>query len=248
MHFLLMGEGASDLGSADRPGPLIVPLKRLAKEITGEDEECFPCSFACKTQVETAAKSFERSQPRKKILLRGKKRKFATLASFERMATGLGLVALSNSQNTGAVFFHDCDYTRSEVSSPDKYYEQLVCCIEQGFEQVHFQCGVPMVPKPRSESWILCHYQEHPYQNCRRFEDLPANDAALGTGKKRLAKFLGCAESRIYQIIDPEIVDWSRIDAPSFLFFKKRFQHVVERLTNKSFTYPEQETLMSRQS
>ena len=247
MHFLLMGEGASDLGSENNPGPLIVPLERLARDITGKEEEGFPYGYVRKTQVENAAKSFEREQSRKKILLRGKKRKFATLASFERMATGLGLVALSSGKNTGAVFFHDCDYTRSEVSPSDKYYEQLVCSIERGFEQARFQCGVPMVPKPRSESWFLCHYQKHPYRNCRRFEDLPANDAARNSGKKKLAEFLGCPENQIYQKIEPEKVDWSRIDAPSFLFFKKRFQHVVERLTNRPFTYPEQETLMSCQ-
>ena len=246
MHFLLMGEGASDLGSENNPGPLIVPLERLAGEITGDDS--LPYAFAQKSQVETAAKNFENDQPRKKMLLRGKKRSYSALASFQKMATGLGLVALSSGRKTGAVFFHDCDYTRSEVLSPDKYYEQLVCSIEKGFEQAHYQCGVAMVPKPRSESWFLCHYQKHPYRNCHRFETLPANDAAKKSGKKLLAEFLGCPENQIYQKIEPEKVDWSRIDAPSFLFFKKRFQHVVERLTNRPFTYPEQETLMSCQS
>ena len=220
MYFLLLGEGASDLGySTNNPGPLVTALERLADEVSSET---FVYDYVQKSQLQTTIK--EHSSPRE-ITLRGNKRKHPFLISILKYAMGLGYIA-SETDNCGVVFFHDCDYTHSEVNDPDNYYRQLVMCMESGFAQAQSHSGVAMVPKPRSESWFLCHYQETPYHNCERFEDLPANDAADGSGKKLLAQHFKCSEKEIYQHVDPRVIDWGKIDAPSFLFFKKRFKNI----------------------
>ena len=239
MYFLLFGEGSSDLGySIDNPGPLVTALEHLAQEVS---TETLVYDYVQKSRLQTTIKNHG---SRKKMLLRGNKRKHSYLITIQKYAMGLGLIAMET-DNCGIVFFHDCDYTHSEVNDPDKYYRQLVMCMERGFAQAQNHSGVAMVPKPRSESWFLCHYQDTPYHNCERFEDLPANDAAEGSGKKLLAQHFKCSENEIYQHVDPGAIDWGRIDAPSFLFFKTRFQHVIQRLTGQPTTVSEPETLMT---
>ena len=105
-----------------------------------------------------------------------------------------------------------------------------------------------MVPKPRSESWFLCHY-DRAHLTGRYFEDLPANDAAENSGKRRLGKVLNCAPvvSEIYARLDAEAVDWEHLPAPSFQFFKRRFMHVVERLAHVSTSVSEEKTLMAKE-
>lgn len=240
MFFHLLGEGASDLGySKDNPGPLVHALDCLAKEKT---DVPFEYDYVSDDDLKEATKN---SFP-KKMLYRGKKRTYPNLIFIQRTAEGLGSIA-RKTDNCGSVFFHDCDFTRSEVKSPDDYYRQMVVSIENGFAQADYHNGVAMVPKPRSESWLLCRYQETPYHNCKRFEDLPGNDASEKSGKKKLAEFFHCPENQIYERINADDIEWNRIDAPSFVFFKNRFQHVVERLTHQTTTLKEPETLMSTQ-
>ena len=249
MFFLLVGEGHTDLGlSCDTPGPLVTALKSLANAVT-QGQDLFSFDYVGKNEIEEELGKYKGKSSPKSISLRGSKKKFGDLVFIERKANALGRIAKRLQEamgENGTVLFHDCDYTRSAVSDQDCYYKQMVCCIENGFAQARYRNGVAMIPKPRSESWFLCHYQETPYQNCQRFEKLPGNDASKNSGKKLLAQFFHCPESEIYDHINAEDVEWNRIDAPSFVFFKKRFQHVVQRLTHQPVTVPEPETLMSQ--
>ena len=239
MYFVLTGEGNSDLGySAEHPGVLVRLLEKLASDISDED---LGYEFASRSDL--AAKVSPNSDSPRSMLLRGNKRKYSYLITIQRTAEALGRIA-SELENTGAVFFHDCDFTHSEVNNPDEYYRQVVCSMEQGFKSASYSNGVPMVPKPRSESWLLCYYQDTPYENCARFEDLPANDRAENSGKKQLARFFNCRENKIYENVNIAEIDWDQIDAPSFVFFKNRFQHVVERLTGQPVSMPESKTIM----
>ena len=244
MFFLLMGEGSSDLGTnVDSPGPLVVPLQRLASLVS---EESFDYDYVAKSELGDFAPAKSVGN-QKKMLLRGNKRKFAGLVSVQRYAEALGHKAAGIGE-CGAVYFSDCDYTNREVNNPEMYYEDLIRSMEHGFfSVVGFKNGVPMVPRTRSESWFLCHYQEHPYVACEQFEHLPANDSAEGSGKKLLGKFFHCAPTvaEIYSRINSEDVDWLHLPIDSFRFFRKRFEHVVQRLTHVATTCNEGETLMS---
>ena len=248
MFFLLVGEGHTDLGlSCDKPGPLVTALKCLAKNVT-QDQEAFDFDYVNKNKIEEVLGENKGKSSPKSISIRGNKKKFGDLVFIERKANALGRIAKSQQEVTGengAVLFHDCDFTNA-VKESDLFYKQFVSCIEIGFSQAGYRNGVAMIPKPRSESWFLCHYQETPYKNCQRFENLPGNDASENSGKKLLAQFFQCSENEIYDHINAEDVEWNRIDAPSFVFFKKRFQHVVQRLTHQPITDPEPLTLMSQ--
>ena len=248
MFFLLVGEGHTDLGiSCDTPGPLVTALECLANAVT-QDQESFNYDYVSKTEIEEElGKNKGKSSP-KSISLRGNKKKYGDLLFIERKANALARIAKKQQESdgeNGAVLFHDCDFTNS-VKEPDIYYKQYVSSVETGFAQAEYRNGVAMIPKPRSESWFLCHYQETPYQNCQRFEELPGNDTSENSGKKLLAQFFQCSENEIYDHINADDVEWNRIDAPSFVFFKKRFQHVVQRLAHRPVTDPEPQTLMSQ--
>ena len=244
MFFLLLGEGGSDLGkSHSHPGPLIIPLQQLAEVAVGAE---FEYDYVGRAELSDAAPAKAPGQERK-MLIRGNKRKFAGLASIQRTAEALGSKA-SKLEECGVVYFSDCDYTNREVNNPELYYEDVIRSMEHGFYSVPgFRTGVPMVPRPRSESWFLCHYQEHPYTCCERFEHLPANDDAPGSGKRLLGEFFHCPPTvpEIYSRINSDEVKWLELGIPSYLFFRKRFEHVAQRLAHVATTFPENETLMS---
>ena len=244
MLFLLLGEGSSDLGkNIDSPGPLLEPVKRIAGQIT---DESFEYDYVGKSELKDSA-PVKNASRRRSLLLRGNKRKLPGLVSVWRTAEALGAKAKSLG-DCGAIYFSDCDYTNREVNNPEMYYDDLVKSMEHGFYSVHgYKFGVPMVPRTRSESWFLCHYQESPYENCDRFELLPANDDAPTSGKKLLGLFFGCAPTvaEIYKHINSEEVDWLSLRVPSFVFFKNRFCHVVERILHIATTMQEPDTLKS---
>ena len=243
MYFLLTGEGSTDIGYSDEnPGILLSALTTLAAEVTDED---FRNSYHIVSRVDLSTLCRDIPNTPKSMLSRGAKKKYDGMNAIQRQAQALGKMA-KEMDDSGAVFFHDCDYTHSQASDPQDYYEELVRTIETGFYlNDKYRDGVAMIPKPRSESWLLAHYQDTPYQSSERFEKLPGNDASPNSGKKVLAQFFKCQEKDIYNHVNAAEIDWCRIDCPSFIFFKKRFQHVVQRLTHQPTTIPENETLLS---
>ncbi len=243
MYFLLTGEGNTDIGySDDKPGILLAALSALASEVTDED---FNNCYHIVSRPDLVALCRDIPHTPKSMLSRGAKKKFSGLIAIQRQAQALGKMA-RETEDTGAVFFHDCDYTHSQVSDSHEYYEELVRTVEAGFYQNDkYRNGVAMIPKPRSESWLLAHYQPNQYRNGAEFEELSANDASDKSGKKMLADFFHCKVNEIYDHINADDINWSKIDCPSFILFKHRFQHVVQRLTHQATTIPESETLLS---
>ena len=39
-----------------------------------------------------------------------------------------------------------------------------------GFAEENFSRGVPMIPKPKSEAWIICALRSNPYEGCESLE------------------------------------------------------------------------------
>jgi len=233
MYFLISGEGNSDLGfETDHPGYFVAVLQTLSAAITNDE---FSYEIIPRTRLSDYIKS-----NKKLFLSRGLKNDDPKTAFCKHAAYALAEQA-SVMENTGAVLFHDCDYSNSEVRDGKKYYRQQVMAIQDGFALANgFKNGVPMVPCPRSESWLLCFYQDEQYKDNSFFDDLPANDTAENSGKKLLADFFGCKISEIYDHIHMEEINWDRIKAPSFLYFKSKFQRAVQRLCHVAITVPEE--------
>jgi hypothetical protein len=138
----------------------------------------------------------------------------------------------------GAVYFHDADRTGS---TPLGQAQRIELAINTGFAAANCRAGIPMVPNPRSEAWLLAYFQKNlqrqtMYNKAERFEDLPGNDKSPKSAKKLLAEALGCAEPDIYGIVMEKIneIDWARVSMPSFNRFKCRFEKLLDEFKNES--------------
>lgn len=43
--------------------------------------------------------------------------------------------------------------------------------MKNGFKEADCILGVPMIPKPKSEAWLLCACKENAYQHCAALEN-----------------------------------------------------------------------------
>ena len=243
IRFLISGEGGSDVGvSTDSPGPLVSAIRYVVEVQAGEELDC---EIVSRKELQEKARP-EYGYARKEMRLRGARQNEGNAVYLRAKAKALALCASDESER-GAILFSDCDYTHGEVSPSmtKKFFLDVIRAMELGFQEANkFRYGVPMVPRPRSESWFLCHYQEHPYT--KTYEDLPANDSSGGDGKHLLASFFHCkaTEPEIYSHINADDVDWGRIQAPSFRFFATRLCNVTERLAHKPTSTLEFQTLV----
>lgn len=128
-----------------------------------------------------------------------------------------------------AVVFTDADGTRSAPRAP---WRRKFDALLGGFREAKYDAGVPMVPQPKSEAWLLGYYQKdmepkHPvYQNCARFEALAGNDDAnpKNSAKHILAGILKNGTPTAEELAS---VDWDQVQMPSFDAFKGRVDEVV---------------------
>jgi hypothetical protein len=129
------------------------------------------------------------------------------------------IIATQRESPVIAIFFRDADGTRS---TPRTEWEDKFTSMQRGFEVAEFSSGVPMVPRPKSEAWMLCGLLKHEDagRNCSWLEDEPGNDASPNSLKARLAKHLGgepTAEQQAELVrcgtIDPALIDLSSFTA-----------------------------------
>ncbi|WP_175656545.1 hypothetical protein [Burkholderia ambifaria] len=155
--------------------------------------------FVSKARLVELAKQNKRG-----MALPGKKHGIDT-AYFYVNAWMLGKVAKEHSDATSeaciAVLFRDTDGTNS---SPNDLWEVKWKSMVAGFARAQYDYGVPMLPKPKSEAWILCAAQNSPYQNCGVLEELSGNDDAPDSAKGRLDALMGGRTSAY------EVSEWLR--------------------------------------
>lgn len=146
-------------------------------------------------------------------------------ALFARNAQALGLqakkIAVKDGAPVLAVLFRDGDGTRS---TPAGEWQEKVDSMHRGFAMVECDTGVPMVPQPKSEAWLLCALRLPVYANCASLEDASGNDASPNSLKKQLAALSGGTDPSAAEQADwvvTGVVDPLRIDMPSFNAFKQ---------------------------
>ncbi len=116
-----------------------------------------------------------------------------------------------------AVFFRDADATNK---TPSTEWQQKWDSICQGFEFAKFERGVPMLPKPKSEAWLLCAFAKN-YSACAALEEESGNDASPNSLKRQLIEALEDelgAEALAGKVAAE--LDVERLDMPSFNTFK----------------------------
>lgn len=245
MFLLLSGEGSGDIGQCVpaesssgedfRPGPMALFVDQLIEQQLG-----YAFSHIAYQQVGYISEHFlaENKQPslKKSVSLRGKKKPKETRYYFEN-ARALAVLAKAKSEQLGqpvvAVLFRDADGTASAGRGE---WQDKLDSMRNGFASEAFEYGVPMLPKPKSEAWLLCAVKDNPYQHCAALEDGSGNDNSLNPLKAQLADALN-GESSTEQLNERVLdgrIDVIQIDMPSFNVFRVRLSECVQRLTGHS--------------
>lgn len=231
MHFLLLGEGPSDLGLKDidgtlKPGLMTILLETLRRR---DDRSFSEWDYTLYTRIEAkkSMKSPRFSAPRGDAPNKPFRNSFF-------VAMWLAKKACEKSESCGVVYFEDADRTNT---SPKNVNLKLEKAIMDGFKRCQFDSGVPMVPNPRQEAWLLGYYQEWlpggcSYQNCQRFENLSGNDAA--PHQKNAKKLLDSAlvkACKKHCDMESEVstIEWDRVNMPSLNRFRDRLSYVLRR-------------------
>lgn len=238
MYFLFSGEGPTDLGvcatesyaceaEAYNHGPMTIIVDQIVEEKHGysflESEHYGFVSKHMLTDRAGELKAIRKSMP-----LPGKKRVRET-GYFFNNARVLARIARERRDTVDdevvAVLFRDCDGTASAGRGlwPDKQKSMMA-----GFEEEGFSRGVPMIPKPKSEAWVLCAVKNH-YQGCQPLEKRSGNDDSPDSLKKELEEHIGSLPSRqeLCEMVSNRVIDIHRIDMLSFDRFQSRLKEVI---------------------
>ncbi len=254
MIIVLSGEGPTDLGSCTFglgqcriPEFELGPMTLLADLIITEEMgysllESTPQNYFYISEKRLEELEEERKRGRRHVLLPGKKTDQET-GYFYINAWVLGEAALQlgrdkNDNDLIALLFRDTDGTRSTAKG---LWDSKWASMVNGFNRSGLrERGVPMLPKPKSEAWLLCAMKVQPYQHCRRLEELSGNDNAPESAKRLLEVTFGAPPSRV------GLVDWMRENKYDWLTAAEQMQSLgrfVDRLRNalQSVLYPSRE-------
>ena len=241
MHILLSGEGSTDIGVCNPPaeqcegsrfsaGPMSWIVDQLVESCQG-----FKSSHLGSDCVSFISKSYlaaNKPKPaRKSLALRGKKRPPETRYYYNN-ARALAMVAKEKARAVNdtviAVLFRDSDGT---ASAGRGYWRHKRDSMKNGFTIEEYGLGVAMIPKPKSEAWLLCAVKKNPYHSCARIEDESGNDKGLNPLKSQLSEALNVEDltREINDRLRDKQIDVHRIDMPSFNAFKDELDAAVKK-------------------
>jgi hypothetical protein len=239
MYFMFSGEGATDLGEC-MPGPVVAegdhflhgPMTLLASQIVENKHGYSPveagyCGFVSEHQI--SLRGAELKAAKKSMRLSGIKQPKETRYFFNTAR----LVARFASEKSAVlgdevvgVLFRDSDGTASADRGEWEAKRQSML---NGFAEEGFARGVPMIPKPKSEAWIICALHENPYQGCTELEERSGNDNSPNNLKDELLELLGepVTRQKLCELINQRAVDFIKIEMPSFKVFRNRLEEVI---------------------
>ncbi|PVZ66783.1 hypothetical protein [Pelagibaculum spongiae] len=242
MYLLFSGEGPTDMGQGTAtkdvcegeeflPGPMawFVDQWTERKQYLSHIENQL-CGFIPKPQLIAKAKA---SSSRRSLALRGKKNPEHETRYYYNNARAMAQIAKDVSTNKQdsvvAVLFRDSDGTQSSGRGEWKAkWDSML----DGFSREGFDSGVPMIPKPKSEAWLLCAVGNN-YQHCESLENESGNDNGQNPLKDQLDTALGEPASRelLAEKVKSGEIDISLIvDMPSLGCFKDKLDKVLGTL------------------
>jgi hypothetical protein len=238
MFFLLSGEGVTDMGAGDTnaavcegedflAGPMAILVDQIVeKRHAYSILEVGCCGYVSESRL--VERAGELKAGKKGLRLPGKKRAKETRYFFNN-ARILSMIAGEQEgkrkDEIVAVLFRDSDGT---ASAGRGLWEEKRQSMLDGFDEEGFSKGVPMIPKPKSEAWLVCALKKNAYQNCQALEGRSGNDNSANSLKGELAKILG-------EEVTPDLlcekalktVDIDKIKMPSFEAFRDRLEEVI---------------------
>jgi hypothetical protein len=238
MFFLLSGEGVTDMGAGKKHtgvcegddflvGPMAIIVAQAVEPSYGFsilDVGC--CGYVSEAYV--AERAGELKAARKGMRLPGKKRAKETRYFFNNARILLRIAReeeKTRKDEVVAILFRDSDGT---ASAGRGLWEEKRQSMLDGFDEEEFLKGVPMIPKPKSEAWLICALKKHPYQNCQALEDRSGNDNSPNSLKGELAEIL--AEEVTPDLLCERVrnnVNIDKIKMPSFKAFRDRLDEVI---------------------
>jgi hypothetical protein len=239
MLFLLSGEGPTDIGvclaatvlcqGADfAPGPMALLIEQVVEHHWDYSIlETGAVRFVAENRL--VADTGDLKTPKKSIRLPGVKVRKETRYFFNN-ARLLARIAIrlegEEQDEVVAVLFRDSDGT---ASAGRGLWEDKQLSMLAGFREEGFRRGVPMIPKPKSEAWLICALKEQPYQNCEPLEDRSGNDNSPHSLKGELAEILEEEVGRelLVRLFRERNVRFDRIDLPSFKAFLGALHHAM---------------------
>ena len=237
MWLLLSGEGLSDMGACNpamdfceseefKAGPMAWFVDQCIEQKLGYSLiENQYVRFIGKHKLAELGKSLVQ---KKKPSLRGSKRKKETLY-YRRNARALAIEAKKLEQALNdtvvAVLFRDADGTQSSERGE---WQAKWNSMKNGFEEEGFNRGVPMIPKPKSEAWLLCAVKNN-YQHCIALENESGNDHSPNSLKKQLDIALNgeTTARHLSEKVKNREIDVSRIEMPSLKAFTDQLEKVL---------------------
>lgn len=204
MILILSGEGPTDLGSCRIPaemcenneqdnyleGPLVTIINNIFQEVLFYSIKDCPESIIYIPEGSLTRRAKEQSG-KKRLGLRSAI-KGAETRYFFNNAKMLGQIAkeieFDKKCPSIAILFRDADGTHR---TPPNDWQLKFDSIINGFIEAGYPTGVPMLPKPKSEAWLLAACKENPYENCGELENLSGNDGAPYPVKQIIKECLG---------------------------------------------------------
>jgi hypothetical protein len=207
----LHGEGKTDLGQVALGTFEAGPCYRLLEQASQLELEP---SYRSKHEIAKVG--------RHKVSLPGVHRGLGTALYFKNAL----VLAILAQQSCGSkphlcVLFRDSDGTQN--SSRNDWQNKFDSII-QGFKAGNCDTGVALLPRPKSEAWMLCALRKDKSQHCQALEERSGNDASPNSLKAELAKVLisqklDSSAETLNQLIRDEKIHHSHIKIPSFESF-----------------------------
>ena len=226
MHLVLSGEGNSDLGlfsvynNEFIGGSMYFIVDRLI-----EKEHDFSY-YSAKEEMITFIPKVELTKLTRKLPPFTGKKGLKGTAYFTNNAIALARIAKKRAKELNddvvAILFRDSDGT---LSTSKGMWEEKVASIENGFKIEKFNRGVAMIPKPKSEAWLICALKDKSYENCQKLEERSGNDDSPNSLKGELESF--GLSNEINEMIQNGKIDIDKIDMPSFNYFTKRLRELL---------------------
>ena len=223
------GGSSACAGHDHAEGPMAIIISQIVEQqLSFSFVELGYYGYVAENILVERAKAFKRN--RRSPMLRGKKRPIET-GYFYRNARALALCAKDKQKEVNddvvAVLFRDSDGT---ASAGRGLWQDKWNSIIRGFADEGFHRGVPMLPKPKSEAWIICAVKANPYQGCAALENRSGNDNSPKSLKRQLAKILDGDPSReeLCEMVNDGTIDINRFDMPSFIAFKQALVAVLQ--------------------
>jgi hypothetical protein len=249
MKLMLSGEGPTDIGTTRLisggaefvPGPMTEIIDWLVDDqLQFSPLELDEQGAQCVRHLTEGELAYAKVPPRPRLLPGSVRAKGEAGTTAHAYALGClaRATAAAAQEPVVAVLFRDSDGTRS---APKGLWQGKVDAIEQGFELARFDAGVAMVPRPKSEAWLLCALKPNPYQHCTALELSPGNDRSPNALKPQLATQMNVVDPTGDEQADwvrTKLVDPTRIDMPSFNVFAARLKDVLTQASAPGWLPP----------